>query len=59
LKVILEKQLIEPGETVLAKVKVEFKDEPEFSGRLRLTATAGGANTRSPALEIIVLVLVE
>jgi hypothetical protein len=59
LKVILDKQYVEPGETVLAKVKVDFKEDPEFSGRLRMTATARGANTISPTLEIVAYVLVE
>src|SRR5262249_8523852 len=46
-KVVLETQQIPPGGVVLARASVDFSDDPQFSGRMRMTAIASGANPGS------------
>jgi hypothetical protein len=58
-KVVLDAQDVPAGETVLARAKVDFKDDPQFSGRLRMTATALCKADKSTAIEVVAYVRVE
>jgi hypothetical protein len=59
LKLVLEPSDIPPGGTANAKAVVDFSKDPEFSGRLRITASVHCSSSPSDLVEIVAYVRVE
>jgi hypothetical protein len=59
LEVTLSQECIAPGSKVLASARVDFSDDRDFTGRLRLEAIGRAAQQPADAFKIAVTVTVD